>query len=110
MPADTSIVVIASRFAIVVLLISIVVALVRLIKGPDAADRIVALDLISMLIVAFLATESIYAGETSFLDVAIAYALIAFLGTLALARFLMRSALRKPGNINKIGNKGTYNE
>ena len=110
MPADTSIVVIASRFAIVVLLISIAVALVRLIKGPDAADRIVALDLISMLIVAFLATESIYAGETSFLDVAIAYALIAFLGTVALARFLMRSALRKPGNINKIGNKGTDNE
>ena len=110
MPADTTLVVIASRFALVVLLISIALALVRLIKGPDAADRIIALDLISMLIVAFLAIESIYAGETSFLDVAIAYALIAFLGTVALARFLMRSALRKPGNINKIGNKGTYNE
>lgn len=110
MPADTYLVVVASRFALVVLLISIALALVRLIKGPDAADRIIALDLISMLIVAFLAIESIYASETSFLDVAIAYALIAFLGTVALARFLMRSALRKPGNIIKIGNKGTYNE
>jgi len=110
MPVDTTLVVVASRFALVVLLISIALALVRLIKGPDAADRIIALDLISMLIVAFLAIESIYAGETSFLDVAIAYALIAFLGTVALARFLMRSALRKPGNINKIGNKGTDNE
>ena len=110
MPADTYLVVVASRFALVVLLISIALALVRLIKGPDAADRIIALDLISMLIVAFLAIESIYAGETSFLDVAIAYALIAFLGTVALSRFLMRSALRKSGNINKIGNKGTYNE
>ena len=110
MPADTSIVVIASRFAIVVLLISIVLALVRLIKGPDAADRIVALDLISMLIVAFLATESIYAGETSFLDVAIAYALIAFLGTVALARFLMRSPQRKPGNINNKEAKTTNDE
>ena len=110
MPADTSIVVIASRFAIVVLLISILVALVRLIKGPDAADRIVALDLISMLIVAFLATESIYAGETSFLDVAIAYALIAFLGTVALARFLMRSQQRKVGNINNKEAKTTNNE
>ena len=110
MPADTSIVVIASRFAIVVLLISIAVALVRLIKGPDAADRIVALDLISMLIVAFLATESIYTGETSFLDVAIAYALIAFLGTVALARFLMRSPQRKPGNINNKEAKTTNDE
>jgi len=110
MPADTSIVVIASRFAIVVLLISIAVALVRLIKGPDAADRIVALDLISMLIVAFLATESIYAGETSFLDVAIAYVLIAFLGTVALARFLIRSPQRKPGNINNKEAKTTNDE
>jgi multicomponent Na+:H+ antiporter subunit F len=110
MPADTHLVIVASRFALVLLLISIVLALVRLIKGPDAADRIVALDLMSMLIVAFLATQSIYAGETSFLDVAIAYALIAFLGTVALARFLMRSAQPKPGNINKIQNKTTNNE
>ena len=110
MPADTTLVVVASRFALVVLLISIALALVRLVKGPDAADRIVALDLISMLIVAFLAVESIYAGETSFLDVAIAYALIAFLGTVALARFLMRSPLRKSGNIHKIEDKTTNNE
>ena len=110
MLADTSLVVIASRFALVVLLISIALALVRLIKGPGAADRVVALDLISMLIVAFLATESIYAGETSFLDVAIAYALIAFLGTVALARFLMRSPLRKSGSLHQIEDKTTNNE
>ncbi len=110
MPADTFLVVVASRFALVVLLISIVLALVRLIKGPDAADRIIALDLMSILIVAFLAIESIYAGETSFLDVAIAYALIAFLGTVALARFLMRSSLRKLGSINMTGNERTRDE
>jgi multicomponent Na+:H+ antiporter subunit F len=81
-----------------VLLISILLALARLIKGPAAADRIVALDLISILIVAFLAAYSIYAAETSFLDVAIGYALIAFLGTVALARFLIRSALKKSEN------------
>jgi multicomponent Na+:H+ antiporter subunit F len=110
MSADTYLVIVASRFALVVLLISIVLALVRLVKGPDAADRIIALDLISMLIVAFLAIESIYTGETSFLDVAIAYALIAFLGTVALARFLMRSSQRKPGNIIKAGDKITRHE
>ena len=98
MPVDPSPVEIAALFALAVLLISILLALVRLIKGPAAADRIVALDLISILIVAFLAAYSIYAGETSFLDVAIGYALIAFLGTVALARFLMRSALKKSEN------------
>jgi multicomponent Na+:H+ antiporter subunit F len=105
MPTDTSLVVIASRFALVVLLISIILALVRLIKGPATADRIVALDLISLLVVAFLAVESIYAGETSFLDVAIGYALIAFLGTVALARFLMRSSQKRSENMNRIAGK-----
>lgn len=92
MPGGDAFVAFAGRFSLVVLLISIALAFIRLAKGPDAADRIVALDLISILIVAFLAAYSIYARETSFLDVAIAYALIAFLGTVALARFLMRSA------------------
>ena len=110
MPADTTLVVIASRFSLIVLLISIALALVRLIKGPDAADRIVALDLISVLIVAFLAAYSIYAGETSFLDVAIGYALIAFLGTVALARFLMRSAQKRSENMNRIAGKRTDDE
>jgi multicomponent Na+:H+ antiporter subunit F len=85
----------AGQFALAVLLISIALTLVRLIKGPAAADRIVALDLISILIVAFTATYSVYSGETSFLDVAIGYALIAFLGTVALARFLMRTAIKR---------------
>jgi len=86
---------IAGQFALAVLLISMILALVRLIRGPAAADRIVALDLISILIVAFTATYSVYSGETSFLDVAIGYALIAFLGTVALARFLERTAIKK---------------
>lgn len=98
MPVDSSPVAIAGLFALALLLISIILALARLVKGPAAADRIVALDLISILIVAFLAAYSIYAGETSFLDVAIGYALIAFLGTVALARFLMRSALKRSKN------------
>jgi len=100
MLGESSLVVLAGRFALGVLLVSIFLALARLIRGPDAADRIIALDLVSVLIVAFLATYSIYSGETSFLDVAIGYALIAFLGTVALARFLMRSAIRRSENAN----------
>ena len=101
MSADTAFVIYAGRFSLVVLLVSLFLALARLIKGPDAADRIVALDLVSMLIVAFLAAYSIFSGETSFLDVAIGYALIAFLGTVALARFLMRSSMRRSENANE---------
>ena len=100
MPFTSSAVEISGQFALAVLLISMVLALVRLIRGPAAADRIVALDLISILIVTFMAAYAVYSGETSFLDVAIGYALIAFLGTVALARFLMRTAIKK-SNINR---------
>lgn len=98
MTMDLTVVEMAGRFALAVLLVSMILALIRLVKGPAAADRIVALDLLSILIVAFLACYSVYSGETSFLDVAIGYALIAFLGTVALARFLMRSAMKKARN------------
>jgi multicomponent Na+:H+ antiporter subunit F len=47
-----------------------------------------------------LAAYSIFTGETSFLDVAIGFALVAFLGTVALARFLMRSALNNSENMD----------
>lgn len=92
MPQSDALVAIAGRFSLVILLLSIALAFIRLVRGPAPADRVVALDLISVLVVAFLAVCSIYAEETSYLDVAIAFALIAFLGTVALARFLMRSA------------------
>jgi multicomponent Na+:H+ antiporter subunit F len=87
----TLVIQIASRFALILLLISMALVLMRLIKGPQAADRVVALDLISVLIVAFLAIFTVFSGHSSFLDVAIAYALIAFLGTVALSRYLLRS-------------------
>ena len=60
---EGSVVEIAGRFSLALLLLSMVLALIRLIRGPAAADRIVALDLISMLIVAFLAVYSVFAGD-----------------------------------------------
>ena len=80
-----------SRFTMAVLILSIVLAFGRMVLGPSSADRVVALDLISVLIVAFLAVFSVHEGNTSILDVAIAYALVAYLGTVALARYLFRS-------------------
>jgi multicomponent Na+:H+ antiporter subunit F len=82
----------ATEITLILLMLGILLAFIRLLIGPDPADRIVALDLISILIVGFLAAFSIYTDEKSFLDVAIAYALIAFLGTVALARYRERLA------------------
>ncbi|MBT8371185.1 MAG: cation:proton antiporter [Deltaproteobacteria bacterium] len=77
------------------LLIGMAMVLWRLARGPTAADRVIALDLLSMLVVAFLVAVSIHAQETSYLDVAIAYACISFLGTVALARYITRTSRRR---------------
>ena len=82
----------ASLASLTMLLGSMILVLWRIARGPTAADRVIALDLLSMLVVAFLVTVSIHTRETSYLDVAIAYACIAFLGTVALARYISRSS------------------
>jgi len=85
----------AGLSALAMLLISMFLVLWRIARGPTAADRVIALDLLSMLVVAFLVTVSVHAQETSYLDVAITYACIAFLGTIALARYIWRTSRRQ---------------
>lgn len=85
----------SGQAAMFLLLAGMTLALWRLVVGPSAADRVIAMDLLSLLVVAFLVALSIHTGETSYLDVAIAYACIAFLGTIALARFVQRAAGRR---------------
>lgn len=85
----------ASRLSLALLIVSIALTFIRLVRGPQAVDRVVSLDLIAIMIVAFLGAYAVHEKDTSFLDVAIAYALIAFLGTVALARYLLRSRGRR---------------
>lgn len=106
MVAESVIVHTAAGISLVLLTLAVLFAFVRLFIGPDQADRIVALDLISILIVAILAALSVYTGQKSFLDVAIAYALVAFLGTVALARF--RERLAKGGGVRQTEEEEHY--
>ena len=76
--------------AFALLMAAMLVAFVRLARGPSLADRVVALDLVTILAVAFSALFAISSGNAAFLDVAIALALVAFLATVAFARFAER--------------------
>ncbi len=86
-----------TQTAMFLLLAGMALALWRLTMGPSAADRVIAMDLLSLLVVAFLVALSIHTGESTYLDVAIAYACIAFLGTIALARFVQRAGRGRSG-------------
>jgi multicomponent Na+:H+ antiporter subunit F len=76
----------------VMLSIAYFLSFYRLIRGPGLPDRVVALDLIAVITVGFIAVYAIDTGERVFLDAAIVVALITFLGTVAFARYLERRA------------------
>ncbi len=82
----------------IMLMLAIVLAFIRLLLGPSLPDRVVALDLITVLAVAFSALFAIAADEPAFLDVSIALALIAFLATVAFARYAERRNQRAEAN------------
>ncbi|GAB5447959.1 monovalent cation/H+ antiporter complex subunit F [Gymnodinialimonas sp.] len=78
----------------VLVMLGVVGAFIRLVKGPSLPDRIVALDMMTVLIVSFCGIYAILSGETAFVDVAIVVAIIGFLATVALARFVDRAQHR----------------
>jgi multicomponent Na+:H+ antiporter subunit F len=79
-------------FIIVVPLLGLafVLAFIRMVSGPSLPDRVVALDLMSTAAMGVIAVYAISTNEPVFLDVAIILALVAFLGTIAFAYYLIR--------------------
>lgn len=69
-------------------------AFVRLALGPTLPDRVVALDQMTVSIVAFCGLAAIWSEDAAFLDVALVLALVGFLATAALARFAERAVIR----------------
>ena len=65
-----------------------VLALIRAIRGPELADRIIALDLILLLLAGGLAAEGARNPAGTYVPVVIVATLIAFAGTVLVARFI----------------------
>lgn len=78
--------------AMAMLMIALVLAFYRLVRGPSTPDRVVALDLIVTLTVGLIAVYDIATYEPVFLDAAIVLALISFLGTIGFAYYVERGA------------------
>lgn len=79
---------VAANITAMMIFLSIILATVRLIRGPSLSDRVVALDLISILLVAFLVVFAFASSVQAYLDAALALALVGFLGTVAFARLI----------------------
>lgn len=67
-----------------------IVLFIRVIKGPTAADRMLAVDQIDNLAALMLVFYSLYTGRSIYLDIAIVTALLGFISTVFVSRYLER--------------------
>lgn len=82
------------RITFVILSLALVLAFVRLARGPSLPDRVIALELLASLTVGVIAVHTIFTDQTHFLDVAVVLALTAFLAAVGFARYLERGGKR----------------
>jgi len=78
------------NIAAIIAVISIVLTFVRMILGPTVADRIVALDGMTIIAISLIVYIAYFSNRIIYLDVAIVYALMSFIGVIAVARYLER--------------------
>ena len=76
--------------ALYVVILAALLCLFRIARGPTSADRIMAIDILGILIVGFCAILAAVTGTDWYLDIGIAWALQSFIASLAFAKYLER--------------------
>ena len=84
----------ATELAFVLMLAAMALTFMRFRLGPSLPDRVVAIDLFATLSMGVIVLYSFYSGLTVYLDAALVLAFLAFLGTVAFARFLEKRVKR----------------
>lgn len=74
----------------IIALLAFIISFIRIIIGPDFADRIVALDAMTIISLSGIVFLTHYLGRTIYIDVALVYGLMSFLGVIAASRYLER--------------------
>lgn len=77
-------------FATLFLCITVFMCIIRAIKGPTAADRLVAINVIGTKTIILILLVSFILKETYFIDVALVYALISFISSVVIAKFIKK--------------------
>jgi multicomponent Na+:H+ antiporter subunit F len=76
------------QIAMGIAMLGILIAAVRMILGPTAADRAVALDTLTVISISLIVMGALFAGRVIYLDVAMVYGILSFIGVVAVARYL----------------------
>ena len=76
------------EIVVILLMLSIVITLYRFLKGPSLSDRVIAFDVISVMSVSLLVILALYFQRALYLDIAIVFGLIGFLGATIFGRYI----------------------
>ena len=80
----------ALPLALAMLALAMVFTLVRLLRGPSAQDRVLALDCMYLNGMLLILVLGIYYGSTNYFEAAMLIALLGFVSSTAMAKFLLR--------------------
>ena len=78
------------NLAVIIIMMAIGLGIYRLVKGPTVVDRVIALDLLTLISIALIAMIAHITSRFIYIDVALVYGLLSFLSVLAVARYLER--------------------
>ena len=81
--------------ALVCLIVSFMLSTYRVLKGPTVGDRIAAFDFLAVNLALLIVVVALRTGYSSLLDVALLVSILGFLGTVALARYLLSGKVMK---------------
>ncbi len=80
-------------FALICLSLSMLGLIYRVIKGPSIPDRVIALDAIGINLIGIIALISILLDTYAFLEVILLLGILAFIGTVAMAKYLEKGEI-----------------
>ncbi len=79
------------NIAIVLVSAAAILSFVRFVKGPSAADRTIALDTLSIIAIAVLVLLGYLYNRYIYIDLALVYAVLGFIGIIVIARFIEKA-------------------
>lgn len=86
MESSISVVVLIVTFSF--LLAALILAFIRLMRGPSINDRIAAMDLIASVVMGFVLVYSVLINKSIYFDIPVIISLISFIGTVAISTYL----------------------
>ncbi|ARF14601.1 MULTISPECIES: Na(+)/H(+) antiporter subunit F1 [Sporosarcina] len=79
--------------SVILFALTILVAVIRIILGPSLPDRVVALDVIGVNLIATIAVVSVILNTKAFLEAILILGILSFIGTIAFSKFIERGKI-----------------